>query len=54
MNMKTFRTPAGKAGCDQVDAMMESVHSEIEQMFTQFAKRKPWSTASAGQQPVRL
>ena len=40
MNMKMFQTPLGKAGCDQVDAMIESVHSEIEQMFTQFAKRR--------------
>ena len=36
--MKWFQTPLGEAGCDQVDAMIESVHSEIEQMFHQFAK----------------
>lgn len=37
--MKLFQTPPGKAGCDQIDAMVESIHSEIEQMFFQFARR---------------
>lgn len=37
--MKTFVTPTGKAGCDQIDAMEESVQTEIEQMFSQSAKR---------------
>lgn len=36
--MKQFITPTGKAGCDQVDAMVESVHSELEQMFDQVAE----------------
>lgn len=38
--MKIFQTPRGKAGCDQIDSMVESVHSEIEQMFHQLAKRR--------------
>lgn len=36
--MKQFITPTGKAGCDQVDAMIESVHSELKQMFDQVAE----------------
>ena len=36
--MKTFHTPTGKAGSDLVDAMEESVHSHLEQMFGQSAK----------------
>ena len=38
--MEMFETPVGKAGSDQVDAMVESVHSEMEQMFDQAAKSK--------------
>ena len=38
--MKLFPTPEGRAGCDQVDAMVESVHAELEQMFHQEAKRR--------------
>ena len=37
--MQTFQTPKGKAGSDLVDAMEESVHSHIEQMFAQCARR---------------
>ena len=36
--MRVFETPVGKAGCDQLDAMTESVQSELEQMFSQTAK----------------
>ena len=36
--MKQFKTPTGKAGCDQVDAIIESVHSELKQMFDQVAE----------------
>ena len=36
--MRVFPTPKGRAGCDQVDAMTESVQSELEQMFWQSAK----------------
>ena len=38
--MQMFQTPEGKAGSDQVDSMIESVHAEIEQMFDQSAKGK--------------
>ena len=37
--MQTFQTPKGRAGSDLVDAMEESVHSHLEQMFGQSAKR---------------
>lgn len=36
--MRTFRTPTGRAGWDQVHGMTESVQAEIEQMFWQRAK----------------
>ena len=36
--MKTSQTPIGRAGSDLVDAMVESVHSHLEQMFGQSAK----------------
>ena len=36
--MKLFATPTGKAGCDQVDGMIEGVHSELRQMFDQLAE----------------
>ena len=36
--MKQFITPTGKAGCDQVDGMIESVHSELKQMYGQAAE----------------
>lgn len=38
--MKHFVTPEGRAGADQVDAMIESVHAELEQMFHHEAKRR--------------
>ena len=37
--MKTYRTPIGCAGSDQVNAMEESVNAQLEQMFHQAAKR---------------
>ena len=37
--MKTWHTPKGAAGSDQVYAMEESAHAEIEKMFSQAAKR---------------
>lgn len=37
--MQWFKTPTGEAGCDQLDAMEESVQAAIEQMFWQVAKR---------------
>ena len=37
--MQTFQTPKGKAGSDIVDAMEESVHSHLEQIFAQSARR---------------
>ena len=37
--MEWFRTPEGEAGCDQLDAMEESIQAAIEQMFWQVAKR---------------
>ena len=38
--MKTFVKPRGKsAGSDQIDAMEESVNTQLEQMFDQVAKR---------------
>lgn len=37
--MQWFETPSGEAGCDQLDAMEESVQAAIEQMFSQVAKR---------------
>ena len=37
--MQWFRTPKGEAGCDQLDAMEESIQAAIEQMFWQVAKR---------------
>ena len=37
--MQLFKTPTGEAGCDQLDAMEESVQAAIEQMFWQVAKR---------------
>ena len=36
--MQTFHTPTGRAGSDLVDAMEESVHSHLEQMFVQRAR----------------
>ena len=36
--MQAFQTPKGRAGCDQLDGMTESVQSELEQMFLQSAK----------------
>ena len=38
--MEQYITPTGQAGSDQIDAMIESVQSELEQMFFQFAKLK--------------
>ncbi len=38
--MKIFGTPKGRAGCDQVDAIVESAQSELEQMFHQAAKKR--------------
>ena len=37
--MKTYQTPTGRAGSDQVNAMEESVNAHLEQMFDQIAKR---------------
>ena len=37
--MQWFQTPQGAAGCDQLDAMEESVQAAIEQMFWQVATR---------------
>ena len=37
--MRLFQTPTGEAGCDQLDAMKESIQAAIEQMFWQVAKR---------------
>ena len=37
--MRTFHTPKGRAGADLVDAMEESAHSHLEQMFAQCARR---------------
>ena len=37
--MEWFRTPKGEAGCDQLDAMEESIQAAIEQMFWQVSKR---------------
>lgn len=37
--MKTYQTPPGRAGADQINAMEESVNSHLEQMFHQAAKR---------------
>ena len=36
--MKQFTTPTGKAGHDQIDGMIESVNSELRQMFSQVAE----------------
>lgn len=38
LNMETFPAPPGKAGWYQLHAMIESVQSELEQMFSQRAK----------------
>ena len=38
--MKQYIAPKGRAGSDQIDAMTESVQSELEQMFFQVAKLK--------------
>ena len=38
--MEQYITPTGRAGSDQIDAMTESVQSELEQMFFQVAKLK--------------
>ncbi len=38
MSMRTFETPKGCAGWDQIHGMTESVHAELEQMFWQVAK----------------
>ena len=37
--MKMYQTPTGCAGADQVNAMEESVNTQLEQMFHQAAKR---------------
>lgn len=37
-SLNQFITPTGRAGCDQVDAMIESIHSELKQMFGQVAE----------------
>ena len=37
--LQLFQTPTGEAGCDQLDAMEESIQAAIEQMFWQVAKR---------------
>ena len=37
--MKTYQTPPGHAGSDQVNAMEESVNAHLEQIFHQVAKR---------------
>ena len=37
--MKTYQTPTGRAGADQVNAMEESVNAHLEQMFHQVAKK---------------
>lgn len=37
--MKTYQTPPGRAGADQINAMEESVNTQLEQMFHQAAKR---------------
>ena len=37
--LQLFQTPEGEAGCDQLDAMEESIQAAIEQMFWQVAKR---------------
>lgn len=36
--MRTFKTPEGRAGLDQIYGMTESVQAELEQMFWQRAK----------------
>ena len=41
--MKIFPTPKGRAGCDQLDGMTESVQAELEQMFWQTAKHNALS-----------
>ena len=38
--MKLFPTPAGRAGTDHIDAMIESAQSELEQMYGQLAKSR--------------
>ena len=37
--MQTFHTPIGRAGSDLVDAMEESAHAHLDQMFVQCARR---------------
>ena len=38
--MQFTKTPAGRAGADQVNALEESIQAQIEEMFAQAAKRK--------------
>ena len=60
--MKTYQTPTGCAGSDQINAMEESVNAQLEQMFHQIAKRnvldygvgRTTTTNFAGADPLRL
>ena len=46
--MQWFQTPKGEAGTDQLDAMEESIHAAIEQMFWRLAKRDSLSFGVGG------